>query len=308
MNLSVEIRHLRYFLAVAETENFTRAAERLGVTQPSVSQQLKDLEAKLGTPLFARLGKQVRLTEAGSAFRRHAEAVLRKLDEACGSVGDVAGLLSGHLDVGVIPALHLAWVPPVLGALAVDHPGLQVAIHERPSRMVECEVESGRFDVGLGVMTRASPNLRYERLASSPWVVIAPPEHAFAKRAKLEARDLAETRLVLLPENFDIRRAIEDVFLRAKLRPKVAFELDTITSVLATVRATNAPTVLPRIVLEGRETLGLRAITLTTAARELQFGVLWRVGNEGSPLARLFVDTLKRVAKEPASSGTARTR
>src|SRR3954465_14591266 len=88
MNDSIELRHLRYFLAVAETENFTRAAERLKISQPSISKQITQLEQALRTPLFRRVGKRVFLTEAGQAFRKGAEVVLRKLEDACNSVGN----------------------------------------------------------------------------------------------------------------------------------------------------------------------------------------------------------------------------
>ncbi|MCK6445292.1 MAG: LysR substrate-binding domain-containing protein [Planctomycetes bacterium] len=293
MNLAIEIRHLRYFLAVAETANFTRAAERLGVSQPSVSQQLKELEKKLGTPLFARLGKEVRLTDAGAAFRQHAEVVVRKLDEACGSVGQVTGLVRGHLEVGVIPALHLAWVPKVLGRLAADHSGLSVAVHEKPTRAVERDVESGRIALGLGIMTRSSPNLRYERLVTEPFVLIARDDHAFARRRSVDTKELADTRLILLPETFDIRLAIDEHFLRAKLRPKVAFEIDTIDATLAAVHAARTPTILPRIVLDGRASDGLVALELGPTTRTMDFGLIWRRGNETSPPARLFAETLR---------------
>lgn len=293
MNLAIEIRHLRYFLAVAETANFTRAAERLGVSQPSVSQQLKELERKLGTPLFARLGKEVRLTDAGVAFRQHAEVVVKKLDEACGSVGQVTGLVRGHLEVGVIPALHLAWVPKVLGRLAADHPGLSIAVHERPTRAVEREVESGRIALGLGIMTRSSPNLRYERLVTEPFVLIARDDHAFARRRSVDTKELADTRLILLPETFDIRLAIDEHFLRAKLRPKVAFEIDTIDATLAAVHAAGTPTILPRIVLDGRASDGLVALELGPTTRTMDFGLIWRRGNETSPPARQFAETLR---------------
>lgn len=293
MNLSVEIRHLRYFLAVAETASFTRAAQRLGVTQPSVSQQLKDLEERLGTPLFARLGKEVRPTEAGLAFRAHAEVVLRELERACGSVGQVAGQVRGRLDVGVIPALHVAWVPRVLATLAAERPGLRVAVHERPTRAVERDVEAGRLDLGLGVVTRASPNLRYQRLRSEPLVLIVPAHHELATRASLDPRRLAATRLVLLPETFDIRGAIDDLFLRVGLRPDVAFEIDTLEATLATVRDAGTPTILPRVVLEGRSTLGLATVKLATKARPMDFGIVWRRGDESNPLARLFAATLR---------------
>ena len=166
MSESIEIRHLRYFLAVAQTENFTRAAERLRISQPSISQQITQLERALRTPLFRRVGKRVFLTEAGAAFRKSAEVVLRKLDDACNSVSDIAGLLSGRVDVGVIPALHFAWIPPLLGQMARKHPGVTVGVQELASSGVETEIEAGRLDIGFGLITRNSPSIRRR---SSTW-------------------------------------------------------------------------------------------------------------------------------------------
>src|SRR6185436_12874666 len=138
----LEIRHLRYFLAVAESENFTRAAERLRVTQPNVSQHVAYLERLLGTPLLRRVGKRVQLTEAGAAFRKGAELVLRKLDQARESVRDVANAVTGHVELGVIPALHVAWVPAVLARVSRAYPGITVAVRERASSDLETELEA----------------------------------------------------------------------------------------------------------------------------------------------------------------------
>ena len=102
MSDSIEIRHLRYFLAVAQTENFTRAAERLQISQPSISQQINQIGNQPRTPLFRRVGKRVFLTEAGATFRKGAQNVLRKLEDARDSVNDIAGWFSGRVDVGVI--------------------------------------------------------------------------------------------------------------------------------------------------------------------------------------------------------------
>ena len=298
MDPGIEIRHLRYFLAVAETENFTRAAERLAVTQPSVSQQMKELEKRLGTPLFARFGQRVRLTEAGRAFRKHAEVVLRKLDEACTAVSNVAGAITGHLDVGVIPALHLAWVPPVLEHIARDHLGLTVAVHERASHFIETEIEIGRLDLGLGITSRTSPNIRYRRLITEKLALIVPPDHGFARRPALAVRELEGVPLVLLPESFDMRHVVNEVFHRARLRPKIAFENGTIDSTLKTVLHARTPTLLPPIALKGREALGLHAVKLSGRVRPMEFGLLWPRGSD-SPAARIFAGLLKRMIDSP---------
>lgn len=293
----IEIRHLRYFLAVAETENFTRAAERLKISQPSISQQITQLETALRTPLFRRVGKRVFLTEAGAAFRRGAEVVLRKLDDACGSVNAIAELMTGRVDLGVIPALHIAWVPPVLGVMAHEHPGVTVGVQELASSGVETELEAGRLDLGFGLITGNSPNIRYERLVSQPFSLIVPATSAYTKRTSVDLKELEGERLVMLPESFDMRRAADAVLLNAKVRPRVAFELDSIDAVLSSVVEAGIPTLLPAIVLRGREMRALQAIALKAKSREMEFGILWPASNNVDPATLAIATALKSVLK-----------
>lgn len=308
MSSSIEIRHLRYFLAVAETENFTRAAERLHVTQPNVSQQVKDLEAFVGTPLFKRVGKRIQLTAAGAEFRKRAETVLRKLEEACESVGHVSELLSGHMEVGVIPALHVAWVPPALEALARDFPGVTAAIHQRPSRDIETEIEAGRLDLGLGIVSHMSPNVRYERLLTEELSLIVPADHALARRSSVSMKELERLPLVMLPGAFDMRHLVEATFHHVKLRPRVAFEIATIDSTLMTVLRARMQTVLPPIVLRGRESLGLRAVRLKDGMKPIAFGLLTPREHPLSPAAQMFADLVKASLAEEAPPKGRRSR
>ena len=301
MNESIEIRHLRYFLAVAETENFTRAAQRLRITQPSVSQQIAILERALRTPLFRRIGKRVQLTEAGAAFRKGAQVVLRKLEEACGSVHDVAGLVAGHVDLGVIPALHVVWVPSVLERMSRVYPGVTVGVQERDSSGIETELEAGRLDLGFGLATRSSPTIRYEPLLSEPFSLLVSEKHEFAKRKAIDTRDLQGVRLVLLPNSFDMRRAADEIFRRARVRPRVVFEIDSIDSVLLSALRAGTPTLLPAIVLRGREALGLRAIPLAGKTRHIDFGLLWSAASSASPAALAVAASLKAVIAEARS-------
>jgi LysR family cyn operon transcriptional activator len=293
MSSSIEIRHLRYFLTVALTENFTRAAERLHVSQPNVSQQMKDLETLLGTPLFRRVGNRIGLTDAGVEFRKRAEIVVLKLDEACASVVRVGELMTGHVEVGVIPALHVAWIPPVLEVLARDFPGVRVAVHQRPSRDIETEIEAGRYDLGLGIVSHMSPHVRYERLLTQKLSLVVRADHEFASRKTVATKELERFPLVMLPDNFDMRHMVEDTFRSVKVRPRVAFEIATIDSTLMTVEHARLQTVLPPIVLKGRESLGLRAIELTGGIKPIAFGLLTPRENQPSPAARKFAELVK---------------
>jgi LysR family cyn operon transcriptional activator len=292
MESGIELRHLRYFVSVAETENFTRAAERLGVSQPSVSQQIKDLEQLLGTPLFTRLGKRVQLTEAGQALARTASHVLRKLEQARDAVREVAGLERAHLEIGVIPALHLALVPPALRRLAKDHPGLSVTVHERPSREIEVEVESGRYDLGLGLLGHSSPNLEFKRLLVQEFALIVAPGHPLAHKSRLAIKSLADVPLVALPPSYPMRQEVEDLLRIARLRPRIQHEIETMDGALMALAATGLATLLPPIVLSGRPNLGLIAIPLTGGNRPMEFGVLQPKGAEPTPAIAAFLQAL----------------
>jgi LysR family cyn operon transcriptional activator len=293
MHPEIEIRHLRYFLTVAETENFTRAAERLGVTQPNVSQQVRDLEQKLGTPLLRRLGKRARLTDAGAAFATAARIVLRKLEEARDSVRNVSGGLAGHLEISTAPLVNLAWVPPVLERMLREFPGVTINVTERATHIIETEVEAGRCDIGLGILSHRSPNLRCEVLTRDSLALVVHESHPLAARRTVEVKDLAAQDLALLPNTFDVRHWAEDLFRRAHLRPQVAIEINTVGAALAIVERTGLATLLPPIALVNRDAKHLRVVKIGGELFEFEFGLIGSRTNEPSPTAREFSRLLR---------------
>lgn len=298
MKPAIELRHLRYFLAVAETSNFTRAAERLHVSQPSISQQIKDLEEELGASLFDRLGKRVRLTQAGEAFRVHAEVVLKKLDEAFNSIEQIEGLLAGHLEVGTYPAVNVPWVPRVIEKFATEYPGVSIAVHEYKSGEMETDLESGLLDLGMGLLSYESPNLTYEKLRTEELALLVSQQHPLVHRDEVTVRELESERLIMLPESFPLRQAADELFRRAKLRPRIGFEVSTIDSLLSAVGRTKLGTVLPAIVLENRKGLGLRAVKIAGRNTKIELGLVWPQRSEHGRAARAFVEELYRVSAE----------
>jgi LysR family hydrogen peroxide-inducible transcriptional activator len=126
----MELHQLRYFLAVARTKNFSRAAEQCHVAQPSLSQQIKKLEDELDERLFERTKREVSLTSAGEVFRQHAARVLEEVEQARNSMRDVRGLLRGRVALGALPTLAPYFLPERLRAFAAKHPGIEVVVHE----------------------------------------------------------------------------------------------------------------------------------------------------------------------------------
>lgn len=194
----MELRHLRYFLAVAQEFSFTRAAERLHISQPPLSQQIADLENELGTQLLTRTSRRVELTAAGSAFLVHANAILERVDQARSEVQAIGSGSAGRLDIGLSGSLLLGPLPQLIAAYRRSHPSIIVVLHE----MTPAAQLAGLLDRKISVsFTRTAVDddvLASELLWKDPVVVALPRGHPMGRRRKLLLADLKDEEFVLL--------------------------------------------------------------------------------------------------------------
>jgi LysR family cyn operon transcriptional activator len=284
----LEIRHLRYFLAVAESGGFSRAAERLGISQPSVSQQLRDLEAALRVSLFHRRGRRIRLTPAGRIFEEHARKILHQLENLLQELTRDPCEMRGSLKLGVAPILNVPLVPQLMGSFIEEHPGISVAVHEISSTEIETELEEGRMDVGLGFVTRHSPNLRYECLCRDEFALIVAKDHPWINRRFVPVSELHQARLLQLPGSFVMRRMTDEICRKHQVRPRTVAEINTIETLLRSLGPLNAATLMPRLALISRESLELRPLRLRGENLTLEIGLLRLEGSEANPAVSAF--------------------
>src|SRR5215813_473500 len=272
MSEPLDIRHLRYFLAVAEAGSFSRAADRLGISQPSVSQQMRDLEAALRVPLFQRRGKRILLTPRGLIFQEHARALLHQLENFLQELNSEPGELRGTLRLGVIPVLNVPLVPQLLGDFVADHPGISFTVEEISSTEIETAIEEGRMDVGLGFLTGHSPNLHYEHLGHDEFALIVHRTHPWAKRRMISVSDLHRERIVQLPDSFVMRRMTDAICREHQVRPRTIAEINAIWTLLHSLAPLKAAVLMPKIALRG--TRGFIAIRLKGKNLALEIGLL----------------------------------
>lgn len=282
----LEIRHLRYFLAVAEAGSFSRAADRLGLSQPNISQQLRDLEVALRVPLLQRRGKRILLTPAGVILQEHARSILRQIESCLQEISVEPGQMRGALHLGVVPILNVALMPQLLGEFASTHPGVSLNVEEISSTEIETALEEGRMDVGLGFLTRHSPNLRYERLYTDQFALIVHQDHPWAKRRVVEVSELHQKRLLQLPDNFVMRRMTDIICREHQVRPRTVAEINAIETLLRSLAPLKAATLMPKIALRG--TTGLVAIRLKGKNLTLEIGLLRLVGSDASSAVSEF--------------------
>jgi LysR family transcriptional regulator, cyn operon transcriptional activator len=280
MHDPLEIRHLRYFLAVAEAGSFSRAADRLGISQPSISQQMRDLEAELRVSLFQRRGKRILLTPSGLIFQEHARAMLRQLESFLQELATEPGQARGALHIGVVPILNVPLMPHLLGRFTSEHPGISLTVEEISSTEIETAIEEGRMDVGLGFLTRHSPNLHYERLCTDQFALIVSESHQWAKRRVVQLSELHQQRLLQLPNTFVMRRMSDEICRKHQVRPRTVAEINAIGVLLRSLEPLQAAALMPTITLREREALKLKAIRLQGKDLAVEIGLLRLIDSE----------------------------
>ncbi len=300
----LELRHLRYFLAVEEAGSFSRAADRLGISQPNVSQQMRDLEVSLHVSLFQRKGRRILLTANGQIFAKHARAILRQVENVLQEIATEPGQMRGSLHLGVVPILNFALMPQLLGKFATEHPGISLNVEEISSTEIETALEEGRMDVGLGFLTRHSPNLRYERLCTDQFALIVHKSHRWARRRAVEVSELHQERILQLPDTFVMRRMSDAICREHQVRPRTVAEINAIETLLRSLAPLNAAALMPKIALHGAA--HLTAIPLKGKNLALEIGLLRLIdsgaNNAVSDFTKLAREFVPKIIKDGVRS------
>jgi LysR family hydrogen peroxide-inducible transcriptional activator len=241
----MEIHQLRYFSAIVRAGSFTRAAQQLGITQPSLSQQIKALEKEVGSPLFERLGRSVRLTPAGEALKKPAASIVQQVAEAKSSVANLREGVRGKLRIGVIPTVMPYLVAPRIPEFAQRFPEVELQLSEDTTpRLVE-QLQAGDLDLAISGLPVKSPDIVCSELLREPLFLAVAKDHLLARKAEIEIQELRTERLLLLKEGHCLR---EDVLLtcsRARADLRSVFESDQLASIFELVQAGFGVTVLP---------------------------------------------------------------
>src|SRR5271155_2959062 len=222
----MELQQLRYFCAIAETGNFSRAAQQTHVSQPSLSQQIRKLEDELGARLFDRLGRSVRLTELGRAFLPRARGGLRELEAARGDVLERKASIGGTICVGVIPTIAPYFLPPMLTAFSRQHPEARVTVIEEITPLLLEKLKAGEMDVAIVALPLPARGHEFETvpLLTEKLYAVLPNRHPLAREAGLSLGDLSEEPFLLLRDGHCFRETAVAACKRAHLNPRVVFE------------------------------------------------------------------------------------
>jgi len=283
------LRHIRYFLAVTEHRNFTRAAEALHVSQPTLSQQIKQLEEVLGAQLLDRTGRTIRLTDAGKAYAQYARRALQDLDAGRRAIHDAKELTRGELRLAMTPTFTAYLMGPLMAAFHDRYPGIHLSVTEMNQDHIEALLAQDDLDIGVGFKQARSAEIDSRVWFVETLAVMVGKGHPYATRRRpLSIADFEKESLVLLNGDFATREHIDSYCQEQGIKPRIAIETNSIAAIVQTVRHSKSlATVLPEAVAKQHD--GLSRIALREAMPQRNVALLQRKGAYQTAACQAFL-------------------
>lgn len=291
---NMELRHLRYFIALAGTLNFTRAAESVHVTQSTLSHQIRQLEDEIGQSLFDRIGKRVFLTEAGEAFLEYASRALSEIDQGLGELKARDVSMSGVLRVGTTHTFNLGFIPECVAQFLSRHATVKVVIEELPADAIVASLHAGQLDMGVAYRPELRSGLRFEPLFNEELVLVVAKTHPWARRKRIRMIELHREPLVMLPSSFSTRRMLDEFFSAAGAVPNIIAEMNTVNAMFGLISRMHVGAIVAASAVD--ESNGLCALPLEGPTPMRTPGLLFKDGQPQSKLTRTFAAMIRKTA------------
>jgi len=292
----MELRHLRYFVAVAEEQNVTRAAIRLHVSQPPVSRQIRNLEDELGVALFDHEANALRLTDAGRVFLTEARMILRRAEGAVQMAKDAAGGKRGEIHIGYAPSLTVELLPRALRYFRKSNPGVRVRLHDLSTQEMLRGLRDGKLHAALLVQSppKALAGLVFEELQRLAVCVALHPAHPLARARRVGLKEVAKEPLIAftLADYPEHQAWIAGLFAPLNRPPRIVEEHDSITSLIAAVESGKGVAVIAQLP-NGLASSRLKVRPLQPAPPPLGVGIAYRKKFR-STATNDFIDAARR--------------
>jgi LysR family transcriptional regulator, cyn operon transcriptional activator len=297
----MELRHLRYFVALAEQLNFTAAAEKVHVTQSTLSHQIRQLEDELGRPLFERGARKVTMTVTGEAFLERARNALREVDEGIWTVRMAAEEMTGVVRIGTTHTFNMRIIPRCISMFLETYPSVRVEVLEMSGDDIASALAKGDLDIGVAYRPQSTPRLRFESLYTEEMMLAVGVRHPFAKRRFVRMAELHLQKIVVLPSAFSTRALLEECFRMANATPVVVAEMNAIAPMIELVSFTDIAAIVSEHATLRQD---VRMIPLESPTPTRAPGLLWRTGDSRSHAARALASIIRSVSSEHSRVAT----
>ncbi|MBP4138703.1 LysR substrate-binding domain-containing protein [Flavobacterium geliluteum] len=288
----MEIYQLQYFIKTAEILHFTKAAELCFVTQSGLSQQIKKLEEELGMPLFIRIGKKVKLTEAGSVFLIHAKQIIENVQSGKQAIDDLNEMIGGELRIGVTYIFGLL-VLPIVNAFAKTYPNLKIVVEYGTTEPLEKKLLNNELDLVL-VISSNEIELPFQKipLFTSQLVMAVSRSNELAVLDKIPFKNIENIPLILPVKGFNSREFLDELFLKNNMKPKVSIELNAVHALLRLVEESDWATIVTEKAL--RDWNNLKAIQIVGVDTKRDSFILTIDGTYQKKAVKLFIEEFRK--------------
>ena len=289
----MELRHLRYFVAIADSPTMAMAAQAMFVTQSTLSHQLSQLEQELECELFERVGRTLKISSEGKQFLVYAREILNQSQESKRILAQSKSLEIGSLHIGVVHSFLTSLLPAAIEKFSSKHPNIQLQIEELTANDIETKVHAGILEVGMAFYPASSDQVTAEKLFDDRLVFAVHQSHALANRKTIRFNQIADIPQAMLGKRFATRRLIDGYFQRAGFQPKIKIEIDSVYALQRLVELNVASALLPSRSIKASKQIRLIQVTDPVLSRAA--GLIWRTTNYRSAAAKAFVQVLREI-------------
>lgn len=289
----MEIRQLNYFIKAAELLHFTAAAAASFVTQSTLSQQIKHLEEELGMLLFDRIGKQVRLTEAGQVFLTHARKIVLEVKKSKQSIFELANMINGELKIGVTYSFS-SLLLPALTPFSEKYPGITLHVESGTAEELESKLKMADLDIILAFHEQTeNDGFEMQPLFSSRVMLVVSKKSPMANLSKITMKEIGRMKLILQSNGFSSREMLNEIFKKNNISPSIQIEINDVHSLLSMVESGNWATIINEKAITKWDSL----VPIPITGKEIyrQASILWQQGVYRKKSAVLFMEELLKV-------------
>ncbi|HZG84722.1 LysR substrate-binding domain-containing protein [Paenibacillus sp.] len=289
----MELKQLEYFMAVCQELHFTRAAEKMGIAQPSLSQQIRLLEHELGTPLFDRVGKKIVMTDAGRALRHHCYNVFHELAQAKAAIGELQGLQRGSLKIGALLTVVNSLLPPAVAAFHRRYPNIELSVLGLRTGDIRDGLLRNELDLGVVYLPADDEHLETIPLYTERLAFVFAKEHPIARDPLVSSLEMLHRYpSILLPSSYSLRQRIDRQCQAMGFAPKPVMEMTTMESILAMVSQGVGVTVLPKTYADRVNAPNVVSVAIEKPALPIQVGIAYRKNKHLCAASRAFMEQL----------------
>ncbi len=286
----MDILHLKYFLEVAKSKSFSLAAQKLHVSQPTVSKLVKNIEEELGILLFDRSSRQIELTDAGKILYKQGLQIITLFENIPVELLDVKGLKKGQIKIGLPPMVGARFFPQIISEFNKLYPLIKIKLFEYGAKKVETELLQGNIDIGVVLLPIDQEDFAFFPFVNNPLMLLVHPNHPLAGKAAVALRELSNENFIFLSKDFTLHNLIYEECIKKGFHPKIIYESSQWDFISEMVAANLGIALLPEPVCRNLDSNRIKTIPLNEPTINWYLAIAWRKNKYLSYAAKEWIN------------------